>query len=200
MKDGSPSAGKGVLNLPNMLSASRVVLLPVLCILAWRGNAVAFLIVLGCSFATDSVDGPLARKLGVESAFGSRLDTIGDLGTYLGLPLFAYWLWPHVVLREIGFIIPVILSCLLPILAALLKFRGMTSYHTYLAKLAAVLMSVSAVLLFSGLTPIPFRMFAIVPVLAGVEEMMITFVLPKPHANVHTLRHALRIAKAEREG
>jgi len=187
-------------NLPNALSASRIVLLPLLFCLAWHGHAVAFLIVLGCSLATDSVDGLLARKMGVDSDFGARLDTIGDLATYCSLPLFAWWLWPGIMRRELALVVPVVLSYILPVLAGFLKFGCVTSYHTYAAKTSAVLMSCSVILLFSGITPIPFRVLAVIPVLAGVEEMLITLILPRPRSNIHTLRHAMRIVKAEREG
>lgn len=167
--------------------------------LAWNGRALPFLVVLCCSLATDCVDGYLARRLDIASEFGARLDSIGDLATYTSLPLFAWWLWPDIIRDELDLVVPLVLSYLLPVLTGFLKFGCLTSYHTWAAKLSAVLMSVSIVLLFARITPTPFRLFAIVPVLAGAEEMMITLCLRKPRADVHTLHHAMRIVRRARD-
>ncbi len=68
-------------NLPNFLTLSRLASLPVLLFLmfidaSWAAWTALFLYTLGC--ITDWLDGWLARKLKIESAFGKFLDPIAD--------------------------------------------------------------------------------------------------------------------------
>jgi cardiolipin synthase (CMP-forming) len=66
------------LNLPNLLTALRIALAPLLvrAILERRfGEALAILLIAG---ATDGLDGLLARKLRAETKFGAYLDPVAD--------------------------------------------------------------------------------------------------------------------------
>lgn len=68
-------------NIPNILTVSRVVLIPVLLAVAyldipWRHEIVAFLFALAA--ITDWFDGWLARRLNQGSAFGRFLDPVAD--------------------------------------------------------------------------------------------------------------------------
>ena len=68
-------------NLPNIITLSRLASLPVLLILmffpyGWAAWTALFLYTLGC--ITDYLDGYLARKMNIESAFGKFLDPIAD--------------------------------------------------------------------------------------------------------------------------
>ena len=68
-------------NLPNILTISRLASLPVLLVLMfvkepWAAWTALFLYTLGC--ITDYLDGYLARKMQIESAFGKFLDPIAD--------------------------------------------------------------------------------------------------------------------------
>ena len=87
---------------------------------------------------------------------------------------------------------------LVPAVYACVKYGRITSNHTRLAKLSSILMSVSLVLLFAGLTPWPFRVFAVVPVLEAVEEILIITVLREWQSDVPTFWHALAIRRQAR--
>lgn len=68
-------------NLPNIITLSRLASLPVLLILmfvpqAWAAWTALILYTLGC--ITDYLDGYLARKMKIESAFGKFIDPIAD--------------------------------------------------------------------------------------------------------------------------
>jgi len=180
-----------VKTLPNLLSALRLASVPVLLVLAWNGRAAAFLVVLVCALLTDLLDGFLARRLGQVSSLGARLDSWGDFAVYMATPLCAWWLWPELIAREAAYVLTVVAGFILPVLVGFCKFRRLTSYHTWGAKLTAVLMSISTLLLFMGGPPWPFRFSTIILVAAQIEEIAITLVLPDLRSNVPTLWHAL---------
>jgi CDP-diacylglycerol--glycerol-3-phosphate 3-phosphatidyltransferase len=64
--------------IPNILTLSRIALLPVLIWLLYAGFSwVAFVLYAFCAI-TDFFDGYLARKMNSVSAFGTFLDPISD--------------------------------------------------------------------------------------------------------------------------
>ena len=67
-----------MLTLPNILTLSRIALLPVLIWLIYAGHSwAAFALYTACA-VTDFLDGYLARKLNAVSPFGTFLDPISD--------------------------------------------------------------------------------------------------------------------------
>lgn len=61
------------------LTASRLLALPILWALALRGHGTALGIGLALAGLTDVLDGPVARRTGRSTRFGSQLDSIADL-------------------------------------------------------------------------------------------------------------------------
>jgi CDP-diacylglycerol--glycerol-3-phosphate 3-phosphatidyltransferase len=186
--------------IPNLLSSFRLFSVPVLLILAWRGYEKEFLVLLICALVTDLADGYLARRLHQESEFGARLDSWGDFALYITTPVSAWLLWPSLIIREAPYVIVVLVSFVLPILFGFVKYQRLTSYHTWGAKLSAVLMGCATLLLFAGGPAFPFHFSTVVLVITQIEEISITAVLPSWRANVPSLVHALRIVKKERKG
>ena len=88
-------------HIPNLISGCRLATAPVLLLLAWYGYSQAFLAITTASFASDVLDGYLARRLGQTSELGAKLDSVGDFVIYITLPLGAWWLWPDMARREI---------------------------------------------------------------------------------------------------
>ncbi len=179
-----------------MLSCLRLVLAPLLLLLAWEQLPGVFLACLCVSLASDLVDGFLARQLRQKSELGAKLDSWGDLATYLVFGVGAWWLWPQVIRAEAAWVAVVIASYTLPSLLGFLKFGRLTSYHTRGAKLSAVLMGPALLLLFGWQIVWVFRIAAAVLVVAEIEEIAITIVLRQWHADVPSLAAALRLARA----
>lgn len=179
------------LTLPNYLSVFRLCSVPVLLLLAWFNKERIFVVLLIFAFITDAIDGPIARGTEQESLLGSRLDSWADVSIYLTLPVCAWWLWPEIIMRELEYVLAVIASVAIPALAGIVKFRDTTSYHTWMVKVAAVCTTVSSLLMFLEVTSLPFQVSAVICVLAGVEEVLITLVLEKPQSNVRTLWHVV---------
>jgi CDP-diacylglycerol--glycerol-3-phosphate 3-phosphatidyltransferase len=70
-----------MLNLPNLLTLLRIALIPVFVVLfylpvAWSNEAVT--VVFAFAAGTDWLDGYLARRMGLTSAFGAFLDPVAD--------------------------------------------------------------------------------------------------------------------------
>ena len=185
--------------MPNILSAVRLALAPALLALAWYGHATVFLVCLAVSLLTDIADGFLARRFHHASELGAKLDSWGDLAMYGVLPPSVWWLWPNVVWEEIVFVAIAVAAFALPTLLGLLKFKRFTSYHTWGAKLSAVLMGPAMFLLLAEISAWPFRVAALIFAVAELEEIAITAVLPRWHADVHSLGQAMRLARVERQ-
>lgn len=181
-------------NIPNLLSGLRLAAMPVLMLLAWGGERTAFLVLYLCALLSDMLDGYLARRLGQESELGARLDSWGDFALYMSTPVCAWLLWPEIIMREAPYVVMVLASFTLPVLAGFVRYRRLTSYHTWGAKLSAVLMGVSTLLLFVGGPAWPFRLSTFILALAQLEEMAITIVLSEWRSNVPSLVHAVRLS------
>ena len=81
--------------IPNMLSVSRLILIPAMLIPAYYIEnepqaRFVFLIMFIIIGVTDKLDGTLARYLNQTTALGAKLDTIADMVFY---PLIALWLY-----------------------------------------------------------------------------------------------------------
>ncbi|MFL1012196.1 CDP-alcohol phosphatidyltransferase family protein [Flavisericum labens] len=129
-------------NVADWFSFYRIIAAPVLAVfilLDWR---LIFAFFLSISYATDAIDGFLARKLNITSPRGSQLDSFGDQITLIiGLAGLFYFetefIKTNSTLIGIAFI-PYIAQMLI----AYFKYGKATAFHTYLAKASAVIQSV----------------------------------------------------------
>ena|SRR5947207_460930 len=182
-----------MITVPNLLSGVRLILVPVLLACAWSGWSRTFLFCFVVSLLTDMTDGLLARRLHQATPLGAKLDSWADLLTFLALPLCAWWLRPEVLRQEALYISAGILFYLAAIFVGFCKFNRLTSYHTWGAKISAVLLGMAALVLFSGGPGWVFRWVIPFVVLAQLEEIAITFTLPELRANVPSLWHAMKL-------
>jgi phosphatidylglycerophosphate synthase len=85
---------KELFNIPNTLSLSRIVLLPLLYLLVlidWKKPMLIFYIVIA---STDYLDGKFARRFNQSTELGKTLDSVADLLFYLSTAFFFYYLFP----------------------------------------------------------------------------------------------------------
>jgi CDP-diacylglycerol--glycerol-3-phosphate 3-phosphatidyltransferase len=94
--------------------------------------------------------------------------------------------------REGIFILLFLAAFFLPVLIGFIKFRRLTSYHTWMAKTSGILISLGVIILLIWDKAIVFRFSVCVFMLSALEEIAITLVLPEWRSNVSTLRHALK--------
>lgn len=186
------SLWNSLMTVPNMISSFRFVAAPALLWLAWHDYYQTYIAVLCLSFLSDAVDGYIARKLKQESQLGTLLDTWADIVIYITLPISAWWLWPEIMRHEIPFVSAVVISYTLPGLIGMLKFGVLTTYHTWSVKAAVAFMGSTSVLMFAGGPAWPFRLATLICILAALENIAITVVLPDLRSNVRSLWHVLR--------
>lgn len=128
-------------NIADWFSFYRIFASPFLLLFIWLDFRLIFSWLLLISYSTDAIDGFLARKLKITSPRGSQLDSFGDQITLIvglvGLYAFeTHFIKTNLVLIGIAFI-PYIIQMLI----AYIKYGKATAFHTYLAKLSAVMQS-----------------------------------------------------------
>lgn len=67
-----------ILNIPNVLSAIRILLIPLFIVLFFQDKLIPAMAVLLISGITDVADGFIARKFKLETALGKVLDPVAD--------------------------------------------------------------------------------------------------------------------------
>ncbi len=185
--------------IPNMLSLLRLGLAPVLVAIAWlAGSRVAFLIVLGVMLLTDALDGFLARRWGVESDLGRRLDSWGDYVATSAAVVGIWLLWPAVIREEWPWFLTTLAGCFAIVAYGLIRWQRVLGYHTWLAKGMAVILPITVLVLLAGWSSAPFHVVVGVQVLCGIEELAIAVLLPGYSGHMPSLWHAWhRWKKAE---
>jgi phosphatidylglycerophosphate synthase len=172
-----------------MITLYRTVAFPILVILIFTGHLDVFKWLIIVSFFTDAIDGFLARKFNANSVLGAKLDSIGDdltiLAAVIGLAVAK-----TEFLKE-NWIIFAIPLCLffIQMIAAFIRYRKMSSFHTYLAKTAAVLQGFFMCAMFLFEQPVYWLFYttAIVTTLELIEEIIIVIVLSEWKTNIHGL-------------
>jgi CDP-diacylglycerol--glycerol-3-phosphate 3-phosphatidyltransferase len=171
--------------VPNVLSATRIVVAPLMLLCAVTGHEREFTWLLVPALLTDAADGWIARGLGVQSNLGARLDSLGDsLVWYAGLAgLIAF---QRDVLAAHALLFGAVIACwLLESGLAWLRYRRLSSFHTWLSKLAGVLLSVYVVTLFIWGHWQPLLVLAATAsILASLEEMVLLAMLPEWRSDV----------------
>ena len=146
------------------------------------------------SFFTDAIDGYLARRFGVTSIMGSRIDSVADDLTVL-MAVIGLLVWElGFIVQEFTFILVLFAVYLVQLISALVKYGRITSFHTYLAKLAAVLQGIFLILVFF-LPEWPLTLFyvtAVVTIVELVEEIILVWLLPRWQSDVKGLYWALK--------
>lgn len=160
--------------------------------MAFQKLEIWFLVALLFSGFTDVLDGFLARSLSQITKLGSHLDSWGDFTIYSTMAICAWILWPDIVMREALYFSMIVGSFSIPVVIGLIKFRRLTSYHTWSVKVAVAATFLGYVLLFSDIAQWPFILAAVICVYAGLEEIMITLVMHHERVDVRSIWAAMK--------
>jgi CDP-diacylglycerol--glycerol-3-phosphate 3-phosphatidyltransferase len=181
----------------NGITYYRLLVAPVLVYFIFHGDVQLFGILLAISFSTDAVDGYLARKFGVISVFGAKLDSIADDLTILTAVLGLFVLKLDFIKDQLPLVIILLGLFAIQNIMAFVRYKKITSFHTYSAKVAAVFQGTFLILIF--LLPEPFNLLfyvaAFTTIIDLIEEIILVLVIPKWKANVKGLYWVLKKRK-----
>jgi phosphatidylglycerophosphate synthase len=186
-------------HLPLSLTLLRALLAPVVVVLAlaWP-NGAAFGACLVAAFLSDVFDGIIARRLGVATATLRRLDSVADSLFYVAA-LFAAWqLQPQALLAHRTGLVPLVALEAARYAYDLRKFGREASYHMWSSKLWGIALFAGFFsLLALGQSGWPVAAAIWVGVVADLEGLAISVVLPRWTHDVPSLVHAWRLRGAE---
>ncbi len=177
----------------NAITLYRLLAAPVLLLLAIANWFHILKWMMALSFFTDAIDGYLARHNKVDSKLGARLDSIADDLTVLAGIIALALYRPQFIEQQFFVFLLVFLLFVAQAIMALVRYGKISSFHTYAAKLAAILQGVFLITVFftGPLLPL-FYAAAIVTAIQLVEEIILVFVLPTWKVNVKGLYWVLK--------
>jgi phosphatidylserine synthase len=139
------------------------------------------------ALASDALDGPLARALGVASEAGAQFDSVADCALYLSAPWIALGVSPWLRANASALVLIVFAAYVVPVCYGILKFHRLTSYHTTAARVAGVLLVVAAFVALAQHVAWPLYIAAVVLAASATEEIVITFTLDQWRSEVSSL-------------
>ncbi len=166
--------------IPNMLSISRLVLIPAMIIPCFFLNdeqqaKSIFLIMFIVIGITDKLDGTIARYLNQTSHLGAKLDTMADMVFY---PLIALWLYrfsPEVVSGWWNLIYILMALFFLKLILGKIKFREIPVFHTIGGKTfaASLYFFMIVAILYPDTAAKLFPILCLIGYINQIEEMYI---------------------------
>ena len=185
-------------SIPALLVASRIVLAPVIAWLLIHQQATLAGWLYIAAVLSDIYDGVIARKLGVVTLRLRLADGCADIWLFvcLGMGLwFGYRSWILPLAWPFG------TAMVLQIASWVFcfgKFRKITSYHSFLAKLTGLVLLLGILALLFAETPVPLMIALWVFVVSLIEEIAMTAMLQHYHHDVWNLAAAWRLRREEK--
>lgn len=180
-------------NIADWFSFYRIAAAPFLLGLIWFDERLIFTWLLLISYSTDAIDGYLARKLKITSPRGSQLDSFGDQITLIIGLIGLFYFENEFIKTNLVLILIVFIPYILQMVIAYLKYGKSTSFHTYLAKLSAILQSIFILwALFFGPEYGLFYVMIGIGLLETIEEIALIFLYDHWASDVKGIYWALR--------
>ena len=162
-----------VLTIPNGLSATRLLLLPLLFFFALTGRETQFLVAYILIGSTDYFDGLLARLLNRRTNFGKALDSIADIPFYVSSAYFLYLLYPQYIQPLTPMVIAFFVLFALSFVVSAIRCGKPIMMHTFLLRLNGVLVFVCIVLSYFTNTTWLIGTILVIYYVAFIEEIAI---------------------------
>lgn len=175
-------------NLANFITALRIPFS--LMMLSFDVFSRGYYLFFSLAGITDVIDGTIARKLGIKSSFGARLDSISDLVFYITACAMMLPYLLSEMRRELWVMLIAVLALrVLLYIFAFIKYRCYLSHHTYLNKATGVCIFFTIYLIpvLKDKAEIAIAMTIAVGILAVAEEIAIVAMTDKQENDVHTL-------------
>ena len=183
-------------NIADWFSFYRIFAAPFLLALLWFEEREFFTWFLLISYSTDMIDGFLARKLKITSPRGSQLDSMGDQITFI-IGLIGLFVFETNFIKENYILILIaFMPYIIQMLIAYKKYGKATAFHTYLAKLSALVQGVFILwVLFFGTIYWLFYTMLILGLLETIEEITLIFMYDNWASDIKGIYWALKDKK-----
>lgn len=180
-------------NIADWFSFYRIFAAPLLLVLIWFDQRLIFTWLLLISYSTDTIDGYLARKLKISSPRGSQLDSFGDQITLIVGLIGLFYFEKTFIKINLVLILIAFVPYIIQMFIAYFKYGKATAFHTYLAKLSAIMQSVFILwsLFFTPEYSLFYIMIAI-GLLETFEEITLIFMYENWASDVKGIYWALR--------
>jgi cardiolipin synthase (CMP-forming) len=183
---------------PNVLSGTRLALMPVVLGAAFADSRRAFIVLLGLALSTDVFDGYLARKFNAYSERGRKLDSMADYVTMFAGILGIALLWPGTFERELPWIVAGLGAFFGVVVFGFVRLGRAPCYHTWLAKAGGAACALSMIPLLADYSEVPFHVAIALQICAGVDEVTIALLLPRHVGEMPSVWHAWKFRQANR--
>lgn len=130
---------KEYITIPNILSVSRIILLPILFIFISLRMYLTFTVSYAILGMTDMFDGMIARKFNMKSEIGKLLDSVADLFFFLSSAYFIHVLYTEYLNPNLTLLFIFLGILFLSFIISYICCGKIILMHTFLAKLCAVL-------------------------------------------------------------
>jgi phosphatidylglycerophosphate synthase len=178
---------------PDWFSLYRFIAAPLIIYTLIKRRKTKFLILCAINLFTDAIDGFLARRLNEKTKRGAKLDSGGDLLTQLLMMIGLFRLKKAFLQKQKFSLLLIAGVYALQMTVSYLKYKKLTTFHTYSSKLAFTVLGVFYLLLFfykyiSWL----FRTAVTLTIISLIEDILLVLLLPKPKDNVKGLYWELK--------
>lgn len=164
--------------LPDLLTALRLIAAPILWVFALLRLRYALAIGLAIAGLTDVLDGFFARRMHHTTRTGSQLDSIADMTLFISIVIWLLMLRPD-LFRDYGeVLIAWSVLGIITLLVGWIRFRRIGNLHLYTAKAAGVIGYFFALymIMFDG-PAAPFFWLAIGAAFVATTESLLVLLL-----------------------
>ncbi len=185
-------------HIPLGLTLLRALLAPVVLWLGFTSaSPMGFAACLIAAFLSDYFDGVIARRLGVATPGLRRLDSAADSLFYIACVIVAWHLHPGAI-RERWPVLAVLAALeVTRYVFDLVKFRREASYHMWSSKFWGLTLFIGFyALLVHGHTGVLVSLAVYAGIVADLEGLAISALLPRWQTDVPSFVHAIRLRQS----
>ena len=167
---------------PNILSLSRILLSPVLFMIA--GKKIMLFLLLSLIGLTDVLDGFVARKIKKETMIGAWLDSIADFVFFISFIIYSVWFELEYMIKLQYFIIVIITIKLLSVVTGFIKYRQPGLLHTIANKITHIIVFAGLCVFVLFRSTIIVEIGLTISILTALEELVILLIGNKYEPNI----------------
>ena len=167
---------------PNILSLSRILLSPVLFMIA--GEKIILFLLLSLIGLTDVLDGFVARKIKKETMIGAWLDSIADFVFFISFIIYSVWFELEYMIKLQYFIIVIITIKLLSVVTGFIKYRQPGLLHTIANKITHIIVFAGLCVFVLFRSTIIVEIGLTISILSALEELVILLIGNKYEPNI----------------